>query len=91
MSIRSSAFKLKERVTHSVTSHIVASRPGAVSDGFVKAGNDSESSRRAAEQFVAIADLAGIVCGDGDNLLDGANIDYWSHATASGKAAHVWC
>ena len=86
MSIRSSAFKLKERVTRSVTSHLVASRPGSVSAGFVKVGTSANPVLARHSRSLRLPALRESSAELVANFLDGAEIDYWSHMTEGNHA-----
>ncbi|MFF5790471.1 Stealth CR1 domain-containing protein [Paeniglutamicibacter sp. NPDC012692] len=78
MSLRSSAFKIKERVTRAATSHMIASRPGAASDGFVKAGTRISPVLARSSNSLRLPDLREDSATAVAAILDAVNIEYWS-------------
>lgn len=89
LSLRTSIFGLKERVSRSVSSHLIADRPGAISDGFIKIGTRvSPVLARSNDSFV-LPEVRRSSALTVFGILERNNIDYWTLASESDTATII--
>ncbi|MBP2385609.1 Stealth CR1 domain-containing protein [Paeniglutamicibacter kerguelensis] len=77
---------MKQRVARAATSHMIASRPGVVSDGFVKVGTRLSPVLARSSDSLRLPDLRDASAATVAAVMDTANIGYWSLASESNAA-----
>ncbi|MGL3806103.1 Stealth CR1 domain-containing protein [Paeniglutamicibacter sp. R2-26] len=86
MSLRNTAVQMKERVVRAATSHMIASRPGVASSGFVRVGTRISPVLARSSNVLRLPDLREESAAAVTAIMNETDVDFWPMRSESNAA-----